>query len=923
MTPTFALSLSFDGLRLMHRAGAGWTLVGEVALDDPDLTGALARLRAAAVRLEPGGMATKLLLPEAQIRYLALDGTDTDADAVRAALDGATPYALDDLVHDYSKGGGRTYIAAVARETLDEAEAFALEHGFNPVSFAAVPDPFNFVGEPFFGPTRAAGDVEIIRDTEPVVVVGRAAVDPGADAPEAGGPDRAGDAAAGPAEEDEDAAPRGSGTPRAAPPPEGETQAGVEETAAAPSAAAPASGPRQDAAPAPLVARRDSADAGPPPPSFTAGAGSGPVNPPDASRAAPSAEAKAGAPAPDDPGPAAVPAETAPRLSASLTATPAPGPAAAGPDRAPGLFRSRRAPGAQPGADGTMDEGERLTIFGARPAHRKVRRTPRFLGLILTAALILVLLAVAALAALNADTVARWFGWDSGPVQTAAAPPAPPAMDTGEPVAPGAGASAPAPPLSEAAAPATAAPQRPDPGAPAAAPPAVQTATPAAPRDETPEDSAPATPEAAEVAAPAPPRPASSGTVLSPAKAQRLHDTTGVWQRAPRLSDSPRGQALDPVAVAEAFAPPGRRVPGGLPGGPAPDAVIARPLNPPAPDATFDFGPDGHVVATPEGARTPDGILAFAGTPPLSPPPRPGTEPPERTVVDQLAGVIPQAASTGADPEAGVVIIAGAPRLAPPVRPGTEPPAADPGRQGAEGLDVVAGVPPLSPPVRPAPPAADQAGPLELVAGAPPLTPPARPGEITARAAPGAAGELGALTAEEAADLRPRPRPDALVPAAPETPEPDEEDEASLTLSNEIAAAVQAAAARPDPFADATDQAPRASLRPGPRPGDFDRVVANAQPAPAVAEPARPSGPTTASVARAATEEGAINLRRVNLIGVYGSSDDRSALVRLSNGQLTRVTVGDRLDGGRVQAIGSSALIYAKRGRQVRLEVGG
>jgi type IV pilus biogenesis protein PilP len=99
--------------------------------------------------------------------------------------------------------------------------------------------------------------------------------------------------------------------------------------------------------------------------------------------------------------------------------------------------------------------------------------------------------------------------------------------------------------------------------------------------------------------------------------------------------------------------------------------------------------------------------------------------------------------------------------------------------------------------------------------------------------------------------------------------------------------------------------------------------VANARPAPAVAQPVRPSGPTTTSVARAATEENAINLRRVNLIGVYGSSNDRRALVRLSNGRYSRVTVGDRLDGGQVQAIGPSSLIYVKRGRQITLEIGG
>jgi len=147
MKPNFALSLSFDGLRLMHRAPSGWHLVGQVALDDADLNGALGRLRAAASDLEPGGISTKLLIPNDQIKYLALDTTRAEDGDVWAALDGATPYAVQDLAYDYAKGGGRTYVAAVAKETLAEAEQFATEHGFNPTSFAAVPEPFTYVGE--------------------------------------------------------------------------------------------------------------------------------------------------------------------------------------------------------------------------------------------------------------------------------------------------------------------------------------------------------------------------------------------------------------------------------------------------------------------------------------------------------------------------------------------------------------------------------------------------------------------------------------------------------------------------------------------------------------------------------------------------------------------------------------------------------
>jgi Tfp pilus assembly protein PilP len=72
-------------------------------------------------------------------------------------------------------------------------------------------------------------------------------------------------------------------------------------------------------------------------------------------------------------------------------------------------------------------------------------------------------------------------------------------------------------------------------------------------------------------------------------------------------------------------------------------------------------------------------------------------------------------------------------------------------------------------------------------------------------------------------------------------------------------------------------------------------------------------------VAREATVSNAINLRRVNLIGVYGTPSERRALVRLPNGRYQKVEVGDRFDGGRVSAIGDSELRYQKSGRNVVL----
>jgi type IV pilus biogenesis protein PilP len=83
----------------------------------------------------------------------------------------------------------------------------------------------------------------------------------------------------------------------------------------------------------------------------------------------------------------------------------------------------------------------------------------------------------------------------------------------------------------------------------------------------------------------------------------------------------------------------------------------------------------------------------------------------------------------------------------------------------------------------------------------------------------------------------------------------------------------------------------------------------------------QPIIPSSASVARTATMKNALNLGRVNLIGVYGSSSSRRALVRMGNGRYVKVSVGDRLDGGQVVAISDTRLVYQKGGRQFALDV--
>ncbi|MBT8154217.1 hypothetical protein KMP13_09970 [Epibacterium ulvae] len=148
-----------------------------VTFDSPDLDADLADLRSKGLDYA-SPMSCKLILPNDQIRYLTLDTGDISDETrlaeVRLALADATPYELHELAFDISADGTRTHTAAVAYETLQEAEHFAQIHGFNPASFVAQPGEHGFLGEPFFGPTAALQGAEVTPDGIAVVDIGPA-----------------------------------------------------------------------------------------------------------------------------------------------------------------------------------------------------------------------------------------------------------------------------------------------------------------------------------------------------------------------------------------------------------------------------------------------------------------------------------------------------------------------------------------------------------------------------------------------------------------------------------------------------------------------------------------------------------------------------------------------------------------------------
>lgn len=852
MTTNFALSLSFEGIRLLHRVPGGWHLVSDVALDSPDLAAELADLRNKGLQLEPTGMQTKLLIPDSQIKYLSIDSAQTTLDDVHAALEGATPYAIDELVIDFDRTGGRTYIAAVAKETLDEAEAFAADNQFSPVSFAAIPEELTFRNEVFFGPTKIArdilGDVEVLRDPDPVRITGDAVFPVDSDDPQAL-----------PSFLKHEDAPTTDVAP-----PEAEivfasrNRATADERPARDDAPSEHSDIPEDAsAPDAVFVRRQDTPVLAVPTGVVDG------------------------PALQDPVPEAAPAPVTPLVAdvPEPVAAPPVAPAAGG-------FASRRsaevtAPLAAPERPATFEHPADPAPAPApkAAATARVGGKPKYLGLMLTAGLLVFLFLVALWANTLTDTgLAGLFRSD--PVETA--------PETQEPII----AAAPVVETQPLVAPPEPVEQSPAPSALA------------------PETVVPAPDNAAQ---PLPIVRAPVGRVLSPAEADRIYAATGVYQRAPRLPLIPRVTSLDgfrqsqplPISVRpeQATMPPVDLM--------LPDALVAAPLNPPAAGITFQRDLRGFILATPDGTVTPDGVIVYAGRPDPAPPARPGSE----TVVET-----PVAEAPVAEPEGpALVLVGGRPPIVPPLRP-----------EGLVPEDAVIAQTPTQDPAEAdeAPAPDDLVASLAVSPGGVDLTglrPAERPAEPDIQT--DAAEETPEVFADPTlAGFRPALRPANLAPALPETPD----------LTDVIAAIAEAAP--PSAFQDVTARAIATSPRPDTRPRNFAQVVARAQAAAArvqpttaapaqraavaaSAAPATPSGPVPGSVAQAATIDNAIRLRDLNLIGVYGRPNARRALVRLSNGRYVKVEVGSTLDGGRVTAIGDSALNFVKRGRTYALQL--
>ena len=155
-SPRFALSLSFEGIGLEEYAKGASSKIAEAILDRDDFDQRMSELSRKAEAMSGDGLRVALILPNEQIKFVSIACPD-DADPITInehilrTLDGATPYSVDELRFDHHLADGVLYVAAVALETLNEAEEFAKNYGFSPLACIARTDADTFPTEVFFG----------------------------------------------------------------------------------------------------------------------------------------------------------------------------------------------------------------------------------------------------------------------------------------------------------------------------------------------------------------------------------------------------------------------------------------------------------------------------------------------------------------------------------------------------------------------------------------------------------------------------------------------------------------------------------------------------------------------------------------------------------------------------------------------------
>jgi len=961
MISNFALLLSHEGIKLAHRTPDGWAEIGHISLLDDDLTPKLNQLRKQAEALSVTEFSSKIVLPHDQIKYLTLPNVEDDQreDAIKEALERATPYLIDDLVYDWEEGEDGMNVAAVARDTLSEAENFIVQHGFNPISFVAAPDDALFSVEPFFGScSNAAADQDVTDSIEAEVdkviltapteaPMAEVVDDLAALAPLVDQADSADERDAAPQDPDETTpAPEAEDTPKIAP-------LVADRDADLSTFSFPTLGPATSTSilggmkpgirPAPAMGIAAERDSDVEDRSFPSWAGAAEKNKPfsvdediEPAKIGWLARGKKG----DVEDSVAPPSWMKTDDSASVEID------AAGfeeeSEAAAWIPAAKAAPIKQPLYDELDNEAEKLEIFGNRGERDRPAAawSPLWIGVIVVLVLLIIggsffglryfsapdtpLIVEAeqtpAIVAEPEPEQTAPIGAEAEPEQTAliiaqpepveAVPETTPAtedtqiVDTpiakdetteaevdlppvdattalGDPVeTPGVDDAIDLAATAETAAfdGATALEStlaQPDPERVLE----TETNTPDAPIEPVLEEFVAAqtdilteAPNAAEIA---PVRPA-SGDPIQPDEAQPDTDVTVVTEPAEVIVEQ-----ADPIVESVVAAEPAEPQP-------EPQPEIAKPAD------LLDRAATDWTSLSVE-AR--DARYAATGIWPLAPtaPPAPSGESVGALFLATVDPVVFATDAYAITAEADLLSDKALTAVPNPPALGTRFDRDDRGLvtatpEGAvtpDGITVFQGIPPRVPPLAPRPDPLDQ--------------------QAAQRAA--LEGKIPLL------------RPDIEIAAAdtPETPEVAGPTPVASSLPPLRPAAIAALAEQPEVAVNplALDRTPMPRLRPN----NIGEIVYNTERATVAAQTTTAVAPSNNTVAGRATETEAISLRGINLIGIYGETGDRRALVRLQSGRYTKIEVGDRLNGGQVSAIDQDRVLYVRNGQTVVLRM--
>lgn len=180
MSERWGFDLSMEAVRLLRHRSGEWQEFVVQKLEGDDIEARLADLVA---RVETPA-SVDIFLPRDQILYTDVKvASDTpDVAEINAAMEGRTPYDLADLEIDWATTApGTARVAAIARQTLDEAEAFVTKGGLTVRAFSSLATPDDFPRPPVFVERAAIASEDGFSDDEPAAAAfstGRKTVPP-------------------------------------------------------------------------------------------------------------------------------------------------------------------------------------------------------------------------------------------------------------------------------------------------------------------------------------------------------------------------------------------------------------------------------------------------------------------------------------------------------------------------------------------------------------------------------------------------------------------------------------------------------------------------------------------------------------------------------------------------------------------------